>query len=184
MLKKNETISISKFLSLVLRHKPEIIGLQLNENGWADVAALIDKMNAHNFKITPAILNEVVATNNKQRFAFNEDKTKIRASQGHSIQVNLHLQQMNPPQYLYHGTGEKAVASILKSGLQKRARQHVHLSVDIPTAIAVGKRHGNPRVFIIAAQQMQQDGYTFYLSENKVWLTDNVPATYLKLLKE
>jgi putative RNA 2'-phosphotransferase len=184
MLNEKETISISKFLSLVLRHKPETIGLKLNENGWADVEELIDKMNTRNFKITKAILNEVVVSNNKQRFAFNENKSKIRASQGHSIQVDLGLKERVPQQYLYHGTGEKALASILQSGLQKRSRQHVHLSIDIPTAIAVGKRHGYPKVFIVAAQQMQQDGYTFYLSENNVWLTDSVPVQYIKLLDE
>ncbi|TKK64307.1 RNA 2'-phosphotransferase [Ilyomonas limi] len=121
---------------------------------------------------------------NKQRFAFNEDKSKIRASQGHSIHVDLQLKEKVPPQYLYHGTGKKAVASILQSGLQKRTRQHVHLSIDIPTAFSIGKRHGMPKVFIVAAQQMQQDGFTFYLSENNVWLTANVPVQYIKLLDE
>src|SRR4051794_22139330 len=182
MLSEKEITKIGKFLSLVLRHKPEAIELHLNENGWADVEELINKMNKHNLRITRDILNNVVATNNKQRFAFNDDKTKIRSNQGHSIQVDLHLKEENPPTYLYHGTGEKAVAYILKTGLQKRARHHVHLSGDIPTAIAVGKRHGKPKVFIVSALQMQQDGYIFYLSENKVWLTDHVPVQYLKLL--
>ena len=184
MLSEKETTRISKFLSLVLRHEPEAIELHLNENGWADVKELIEKMNEHHFGITRKILNDVVATNNKQRFAFNDDKSKIRANQGHSIQVDLHLKQENPPVYLYHGTAEKAVASILKTGIQKRARHHVHLSVDIPTAIAVGKRHGKPKAFIISAQQMQKDGYTFYVSQNNVWLTDHVPVKYLKLLDE
>jgi putative RNA 2'-phosphotransferase len=182
MINEKDTTRISKFLSLVLRHKPEAIGLTLNENGWADVKELIDKMNGHNYKITRDILNSVVATNNKQRFSFNGDKTKIRANQGHSIQVELDLKEMTPPEYLYHGTGEKEVPSILKTGLQKRARHHVHLSGDISTAIAVGKRHGKPRVFSVAAQQMNNNGYKFYLSENNVWLTEYVPVQYLKLI--
>jgi putative RNA 2'-phosphotransferase len=181
MIGEKETTRISKFLSLVLRHKPEAIGLTLDENGWADVEELIDKMNGHNYKITRDILNCVVATNNKQRFSFYNDNTKIRANQGHSIQVELNLKEMMPPEYLYHGTGEKAVPSILRTGLQKRARQHVHLSEDILTAIIVGKRHGKPWVFSIAAKQMKDDGYKFYLSENNVWLTDHVPIQYLKL---
>ena len=184
MIDEKETTRISKFLSLVLRHKPEVIGLALDENGWVDVEELIDKMHGHNYKITRDILNSVVATNNKQRFSFNVDKTKIRANQGHSIQVELDLKEMTPPEYLYHGTGEKFVPSILKTGLQKRARHHVHLSGDIPTAIAVGSRHGKPKVFTVAAQQMQQDGYKFYLSENNIWLTDHVPVQYLKLIPD
>ena len=183
MASEKDTTSISKFLSLVLRHKPEVIGLALDENGWANVKELIDKMNRHNFKITRDILESVVTTNNKQRFSFNDDKTKIRANQGHSIQVALLLNEVNPPEYLYHGTGAKAVSSILKSGIEKRLRQYVHLSTDIETAIAVGKRHGKPKVFIVASQQMQQDGFAFYLSENNVWLTNHVPVHYLKLIE-
>jgi putative RNA 2'-phosphotransferase len=184
MISEKETTRISKFLSLVLRHKPEAIGLTLDENGWADVGELIDKMNGHNYKITRDILNSVVVTNNKQRFSFNGDKTKIRANQGHSIQVELDLKEMTPPEYLYHGTGEKAVTSILKTGLQKRARHHVHLSGDIATAITVGSRHGKPKVFTVAALQMLRDGYKFYLSENNVWLTDQVPVQYLNLIPD
>lgn len=183
MINEKENIKISKFLSLVLRHKPETIGLTLDENGWAKVEELIDKMNRYNFKITRDIINNVVATNNKQRFSFNKDNTKIRANQGHSIQVELDLKEIIPPEYLYHGTGEKAVTSILNTGLQKRVRHHVHLSGDIPTAINVGSRHGKPKVFIVAAQQMKEDGYKFYISENNVWLTDNVPVQYLKLIE-
>jgi putative RNA 2'-phosphotransferase len=183
MISEKETTRISKFLSLVLRHKPEAIGLALDENGWVDVTELIDKMNRHNFKITRDILNSVVANNNKQRFSFSDNKTKLRANQGHSIRVELQLKEANPPEYLYHGTVEKAVPSILKTGLEKRLRQHVHLSTEIDTAKAVGKRHGKPKVFIVAAQQMQQDGFVFYLSENNVWLTNHVPVQYLKLIQ-
>lgn len=182
MLSEKEVTKISKFLSLVLRHKPETIGLYLDENGWADVEELLSKMNQHRFNINNATLNEIVVSNNKQRFAINADKTKIRANQGHSIRVELGLEEATPPQYLYHGTGEKSVASILQTGIQKGVRQHVHLSADIATAIAVGKRHGKPKVFIIDAQKMHQEGFKFYQSENKIWLTDHVPLSYLKLL--
>lgn len=183
MLDEKDIARISRFLSLVLRHKPETIGLYINEHGWADVEELMSKMNTHNLKITRDTLNKVVAINNKQRFSFNDDNTKIRANQGHSIAVELHLKEAIPPLYLYHGTGEKAVASILKTGLQKKDRHHVHLSLDIQTAISVGKRHGKPKVLSVAARQMQRDGYKFYLSENNVWLAEFVPIQYLKLLE-
>lgn len=182
MMSEKEITRISKFLSLVLRHRPEATGLALDENGWANMEELIEKMNSHKLSITRDMLDTVVVTNNKQRFAFNEHKTKIRANQGHSIQAELGLKEMIPPTYLYHGTSEKAVPSILKTGIQKRGRHHVHLSQDIPTAITVGRRHGEPAVLCIAAQQMHQDGYLFYLSENNVWLTDFVPIQYLKLV--
>ena len=182
-MSEKEVTRISKFLSLILRHRPETIGLALDENGWANVEELIEKMNSHKLSVTRDMLDTVVSTNNKQRFAFNEHKTMIRANQGHSIRVELDLKEMVPPTYLYHGTSEKAVPSIMKTGLQKRERHHVHLSQDIPTAIAVGRRHGKPIVFCIAAQQMHQDGYIFYLSENNVWLTDFVPVQYLKLVE-
>ena len=183
MLNEKETTRISKFLSLVLRHQPQTIGLQLDENGWAAVAELLLKMAEHKMPLLVEDLQHVVATNAKKRFAFNEDGTKIRASQGHSIEVELELQPQVPPATLYHGTSEKSVASILSVGLNKRSRNHVHLSTDTATAIAVGKRHGKPIIFEVATAQMQADGYVFYLSENKVWLTDNVPAKYLKVLE-
>lgn len=182
MLSEKETKRISKFLSLVLRHKPEAIGLILDENGWAGTNELIQKMNENGFKISEDILAHVVETNNKQRFAFNSDRTSIRANQGHSIQVDVELKEQVPPEYLYHGTAEKNVSSILNSGLEKRARQHVHLSKDIETAVKVGQRHGKPKVFRVATNKMATDGFKFYLSENMVWLTDNVPPKYLELI--
>jgi len=170
---------ISKFISLVLRHQPEKIDLLLDENGWADAQELISKMNKNGIEIDELLLEQLVADNDKQRFAFNEDHTKIRASQGHSISINLLLPPAIPPAVLYHGTAIKNLESILKNGLQKQNRQHVHLSATMNTATAVGSRHGKPVVLVVNTLAMQQDGYLFYLSENKVWLTEHVPPQYL-----
>jgi putative RNA 2'-phosphotransferase len=182
MINEKENTRISKFLSMVLRHKPETIGLSPDKNGWVDATSLIEKMNEHGFNVTAEIIEHIVATNNKKRFMLDETKTMIRASQGHSIEIDLGLQEKEPPEYLYHGTGEKSVGSILANGLERRNRQHVHLSSDIQTATVVGKRHGNPKVFIIAAKTMKAEGFSFYLSDNNVWLVDKVPASYLTLL--
>ncbi|MFM2307588.1 MAG: hypothetical protein RLZZ367_2257 [Bacteroidota bacterium] len=168
-----------KFISLVLRHKPEEIGLQLDANGWADVNELIEKLNAKGAGIDFEILNEIVATNNKKRFAFNDDKTRIRASQGHSIEVDVELQHATPPDVLYHGTAEKNLASIMAGGLNKQQRLHVHLSAQYDTAINVGSRHGKPVVLQIDAAAMSRDGIVFYLSQNNVWLVDEVPVMYI-----
>ena len=181
MINEKENKKISKFLSYVLRHKPESIDLKLDGNGWAETNDLLEKMKANTFEVTAEMLEHIVATNNKQRFSFNENKTKIRASQGHSINVELNLKAATPPQYLYHGTGEKFVFSILANGLQKRERQQVHLSQYRETAIEVGQRHGKPRVFIVEATHMCSEGFLFYLSDNNIWLTDHVPAKYLSL---
>ncbi len=178
---EKETTKISKFLSLVLRHQPEIIGLALDENGWADTSELLNKMSGNNHSITMPILDHVVATNIKKRFAFNEDKTKIRANQGHSIDIDLGLDEKQPPEYLYHGTAAKSVGAIMNTGLEKQLRQHVHLSTDYDTAMMVGKRHGNPQVLVVESGAMHRDDYKFYLSDNGVWLTDHVPTKYLKL---
>jgi putative RNA 2'-phosphotransferase len=182
MINEQQNIKISKFISLVLRHKPETIGLVLDDNGWANTSELIEKLNNNGFEITSDLLNHIVLTNNKKRFSFNDTKTKIRANQGHSIAIELNLKEAEPPLHLFHGTGEKNVASILATGLDKRERQHVHLSSDKETALIVGKRHGNPSVFIIVARQMRAEGYSFYLSDNDVWLIENVPSKYLELL--
>ncbi|QJD98072.1 RNA 2'-phosphotransferase [Mucilaginibacter robiniae] len=179
MLSDKETTRISKFLSLVLRHQPDVIGIELDENGWTDVSTLLQHMNNHGMKISPAILEHVVATNNKKRFAFNETHMQIRASQGHTVNIDLGYTPMQPPNVLYHGTATHHVASIMQDGLEKRSRQHVHLSTDRDTAIKVGQRHGQPEVLIIDAQSMYKDGYTFYISDNGVWLTDYVPRQYI-----
>lgn len=175
----DELIKNGKFLSLILRHKPEVIGISLDEHGWANVFELIAgiKKNRH-FDMN--MLEEIVRTDNKQRFAFNPDHTKIRANQGHSIEVDVELKEQNPPEVLYHGTGTKNVSSILKKGLFPQSRLYVHLSKDIHTAIDVGQRHGKPAVFTIQAGDMSRKGYKFFLSENRVWLTKYVPAVYLK----
>ena len=171
--------NISKFMSLVLRHKPEEISLVIDNEGWARVDELIYKMNQKGIVVNFQTIDEVVQTNDKKRFAFNEDKTLIRASQGHSIEIKLNLPAVTPPDILYHGTAEKYLDSILRTGLHKQSRQHVHLSATVETAKAVGSRHGKPVILIVNANAMNMDGLKFYLSENNVWLTDAVPVEYL-----
>ncbi|HEX8016187.1 MAG TPA: RNA 2'-phosphotransferase [Flavobacterium sp.] len=174
--------SVSKFLSLVLRHSPETIGLKLDENGWADVEELILKCNNRGSQnqMTAELLDYVVENNDKKRFTFNEDKTKIRASQGHSISVELNLAETEPSEYLYHGTVGKFMESIRKEGLKKMSRQHVHLSKDKETAIKVGSRRGIAQILTVKTGEMHRDGFKFYLSENNVWLTDEVPVKYIQ----
>lgn len=172
-----EYTKISKFLSFVLRHNPQSIGLELDENGWADVASLIAKSNK--LTLTNELIRQVVKTNDKQRFALSEDGLKIRASQGHSIAVDLALEAVQPPDILYHGTASRFLASIMKQGLTRQNRQHVHLSADRETALKVGSRHGIPVILVIDAARLYQQGQAFYLSDNKVWLTEKVPVTAL-----
>lgn len=179
MISEKENTRLSKFLSLVLRHKPQEIGIELDEQGWADVTQLIEKMNKNGTKIDEKIIAFVVQSNAKQRFAFNTDGTKIRANQGHSIAVDHGYDAITPPPILYHGTAERNEKSILEKGLDKRQRHHVHLSQQIETAIEVGKRYGNPIVFEVNTQQMHLDGHLFYRADNGVWLTDHVPPNYL-----
>ena len=172
-------IKPSTFLSLILRHKPETIGLTLDEQGWAEVDTLINLLQQQGAKINLSILEEIVANNDKKRFSFNEDKSKIRANQGHSIAVDLALEPKQPPEYLFHGTATRCIESIATQGLRKRQRHHVHLSSDELTAIKVGQRHGKPVVLKIHAQEMYDAGFNFFLSDNQVWLTDNVPVPYI-----
>lgn len=173
---------LSKFLSLILRHKPEEIGISLDENGWADVLELLSGINNTGRKINIDLLEEIVKSDNKGRYSFNEDKTKIRANQGHSIKVDVELKEIIPPDILYHGTAERFITNILdkKQGLKPMSRLYVHLSKDYDTAIKVGIRHGNPVVLKINAKQMKEDGYLFYLSENGVYMTKSVPYKYLE----
>jgi putative RNA 2'-phosphotransferase len=180
-MNEKETTRISKFLSLMLRHQPELIGITLDEQGWVNVDELLQQTEKHGKIITMDMLNYVVVTNTKKRFAFSDDKQQIRASQGHSVEVELGYEPQVPPRVLYHGTGSQSVTSILKTGLQKRHRQHVHLSADVDTAIKVGSRHGKPIVLSILAYEMNKEGYVFYLSANGVWLTDEVPAGFLSI---
>ena len=169
----------SKYISLILRHKPETIGISLDEHGWANVKDLIEGINKTH-KLDMEMLEEIVETDDKQRYSFNEDKTKIRANQGHSIDVDVELEEAVPPEMLWHGTGIKYVNSINTEGLIPKSRLYVHLSVDPNTAIEVGKRHGTPAIYCVDAEKMYADGYKFYKSKNGVWLTKHVPAEYFK----
>ena len=172
----------SKFLSLVLRHKPDTIGISLDEHGWANVSELIESIS----KTRPfdmEMLEKIVQTDNKQRYSFNEDKTLIRANQGHSIPVDVELERVTPPDILWHGTAEKYVHSIEQEGLLPKSRLYVHLSADMATARIVGARHGKVVIFQINAKQMYEAGYEFFRSVNGVWLTKKVPLNYLNKLK-
>ena len=175
-----EEIRISKFLSLVLRHKPETIGLHLDDNGWAYTQELMEKLNSNDFEISIEDLKQLVTNNDKKRFQFSEDYSKIRASQGHSLKVDLGLEEKIPPRLLYHGTAEKNLDSIRKQGLVKGQRHHVHLSADKETAQKVGMRYGKPLVLKVRSEEMSKAGVRFYQSENGVWLTDTVPPDYLE----
>ncbi len=168
-------------MSLILRHQPEAIGIELDEHGWANVEELIEGINkTHDFDMDT--LEEIVRTDNKQRYSFNEDKTLIRANQGHSIPVDVELERVAPPEYLYHGTGEKYREAIDSEGLKPKSRLYVHLSGDIDTAVNVGKRHGRPVVYRVSSGKMEEDGYEFFRSVNGVWLTKRVPAEYLEVI--
>ncbi len=170
---------ISKYIALILRHKPETIGISLDEHGWANVDELISEIaKDHTFDM--GMLEEIVATDNKQRYSFNEDKTLIRANQGHSIPVDVELEKANPSEVLYHGSAVKFEQSIDQQGLIPKSRLYVHLSKDYDTAVNVGKRHGKPVIYEVLSGKMAQDGYEFFLSANGVWLTKAVPVEYLK----
>ena len=170
---------VSKFISLLLRHKPEEGNLTLDEHGWCDVDDLIRVLNERYHNIDMSVLEEIVKTDEKGRYSFNEDKTLIRANQGHSINVDVELKETKPPKILYHGTGEKSVANIKREGLKPMSRLYVHLSKDIDTANKVGSRHGVAHILVIDTERMFNDGYKFYLSENNVWLTKEVPTLYI-----
>ncbi len=177
-MNKNNATKHSKFLSLVLRHKPETIGIELDEHGWVDIDILILKINDFGKKLTKEELYFIVENNPKKRFAINETNHKIRANQGHSININLGFDPIQPPEILYHGTAQRFLERIFENGLEKRNRHHVHLSADKATAMSVGQRHGKPIILKIKALEMFQDGFQFFLSENGVWLTDKVPCKY------
>ena len=170
---------LSKFISLILRHKPEEIGITLDDFGWAKVEDLINGINKSGRNIDMDILEEIVRTDNKQRYSFNEDKTKIRTNQGHSIPVNVELKELEPPATLYHGTATKSIEGIRQQGIKSMSRLYVHLSKDFETAKQVGSRHGECVVLVINAKRMREDGIKFYLSENGVWLTEYVDPKYI-----
>lgn len=171
---------LSVFISLVLRHKPDAAGIVLDEHGWANVEELIDGINHTGRKIDITILEEIVRTDNKQRYSFNEDKTLIRANQGHSVPVDVDLKEKEPPEFLYHGTADRFLKDIMAEGLKPMSRLYVHLSKDIETANKVGKRHGSPVILRVQSGKMKQDGIKFYIPENGVWLTKKVDVKYLE----
>jgi putative RNA 2'-phosphotransferase len=176
---QSRLVRVSKFLSRVLRHQPERIGIELDRAGWVAVSDLLAACRAHNFPVTREELEAAVRQNDKQRFALSEDGARIRASQGHSVGVELGYTPLAPPPLLYHGTATRSLASIREGGLVKGRRHHVHLSADAATAAKVGARHGRPHVIEVESGRMHADGYEFYVSDNGVWLTEHVPAKYL-----
>ena len=175
-----EIIRTSKFLSLILRHEPERVGLELDNAGWVGVTELLQAVNRNGVSLTLAQLKHVVATNDKKRFEFSADGQRIRASQGHSVEVDLEYESQVPPELLYHGTPERFVESIRATGLNKGQRHHVHLSPDAQTAAKVGQRRGRPVVLTIRSGEMHRQGHVFYRSANGVWLVDHVPVQFIK----
>lgn len=177
--KDSQLEKTSRYISFLLRHRPEAAGLTLDEHGWANTTELIECVSKTRH-ITMTLLEQIVSTDEKQRYAFNADKSLIRANQGHSIPVDVELIPFAPPKKLWHGTAKKYVDSIDENGLLSQTRLYVHLSADYQTAVTVGRRHGEPVVYTIDSAQMYADGYIFYKSVNGVWLTKNVPAIYLQ----
>lgn len=171
-------IRLGRLLSLVLRHDPSAAGIQLDGHGWADVNELLAGVKRTGRSIDRDTLERIVRENNKQRYSFNGDHTKIRANQGHSVRVDVELKETEPPRYLYHGTASRSLSAIHREGIQKMSRQYVHLSEDFETAMAVGSRHGSPVVITIDAAAMARDGIVFYRSENGVWLCEQVAPNY------
>ena len=177
----NRQKQISKLLSLILRHHPESIDLSLDEEGWANVDELLSKLPLKFVFMSFEELAFLVENNDKKRFSFSADTSKIRANQGHSLDVNLQLAPQKPPAVLFHGTVQRFIEAISTEGLSKMSRQYVHLSKDEETAIKVAQRRGKPIVLKVNAEQMYQDGYYFYCSDNGVWLTESVPANYIEI---
>jgi len=174
--------SLSKFISLILRHRPEVIEIQVDEHGWADVEELINGINKTGRTINMELLEDIVLKDEKQRYSFNEDKRLIRANQGHSIPVDVELKEQIPPEILYHGTAERFLESIMHDGIRSMSRLYVHLSKDERTAHMVGKRHGKPVILKVESGKMYHDGIKFYLSANGVWLTKFVDRQYIDRL--
>jgi len=179
-MNEKERRNKSKYLSLVLRHKPDTVGITLDEAGWVRVDELMSALARHGKPMSRTTLEEVVATNDKQRFSFSEDGTRIRANQGHSVEIELGYQAALPPEILYHGTPQQFVEPIAREGLNKMSRHHVHLHLDVGTSTAVGRRRGKPVLLRIRALAMHQAGHQFFVTPNDVWLTDHVPAEYIE----
>lgn len=180
--KDDKLVKISRYISMILRHKPYMAGVVLDEHGWADVGQLLDGVSKKYF-LTMEMLEKIVETDEKQRYSFNDDKTLIRANQGHSVKVDVEPEKKMPPLKLWHGTAEKYTHSIEENGIISKGRLYVHLSDNYDTAVSVGSRHGSPVVYEIDAKKMHDDGYVFYLSVNKVWLTKYIPVPYIHRVK-
>ena len=175
----NKDKNFSKFLSYVLRHHPDSIGIKLDGQGWTEISTLMRQAAKHGKRFKLEDLHETVRSSDKQRFAISEDGLRIRANQGHSVKIDLALPVTVPPDVLYHGTASRFIASIMKEGLRPGSRHHVHLSTTLATARTVGARHGAPVILQVMTAQMQADGFQFFVSANGVWLCDTVPAKYL-----
>ena len=174
-------IRMSKFLSLVLRHRPQRVGLSLQPGGWIAVDELLTALERADRPVTRSDLEIVVATCDKQRFAFSPCGERIRASQGHSVDVELGYEATTPPATLFHGTTESRLANIRREGLRRMKRHHVHLSESTETAQRVGGRRGQAIVLTVHAGEMHDAGHEFFVSENRVWLTERVPPEYLEI---
>ena len=172
---------ISKSISYVLRHRPDSVGLTLDESGWVDVEELLSAFARNGKKLTRDVLDEVVTRNDKQRFEFSADRARIRARQGHSVPIDLGYERAVPPEVLYHGTATRSLDSIKAEGLVKGRRHHVHLSTNQQTMLQVAMRHGKPVLLAIDAARMHADGHEFFVTGNQVWLTDHVPPQYLTI---
>jgi putative RNA 2'-phosphotransferase len=172
-------INVSKYMALILRHKPYVAGVTLDENGWTDIYDLMEKINNSGRDIDCKLLNDIVATDGKGRYLFNDDKTKIRANQGHSINVDVQFKEATPPNILYHGTAERFLESIKAKGILSMNRCYVQLSQDVDTAFNVGSRHGKAIVLVVDTAKMVEDGYKFWLSENNVWQSNTIPWKYV-----
>lgn len=184
MKTNNTVVSTSKFLSLILRHEPHLVGIHLSEGGWVRVDELLARCAQASKPISLELLKEVVETSDKRRFALSEDGLFIRANQGHSVEIELGLSPTTPPHKLYHGTASRFLDAIWAQGLQRQARHHVHLTAKLDVAISVGKRHGQPVILEVESFQMHLDGQKFYQSDNGVWLVDAVGVQYIRLLPQ
>lgn len=180
MMDDIERKNIGKFISLILRHEPKKIDLDLDRNGWADVEELIRKSSIHKIYFTKKELELIVESNDKKRYSFNNDKTKIRANQGHLIPIDMEFEPVEPPEFLFHGTAERFLSSIREQGITKMSRQHIHLSSTKETANKVGARHGKSVVLTIHSGKMYKEGIIFHKSVNGVWLTDYVHPVYIE----
>jgi putative RNA 2'-phosphotransferase len=176
---EKDLVSTSKFLSLVLRHQPETVGVTLDPAGWIGVDELLAACARHGRRISRELLEQIVATSDKKRFAFSEDGTRIRANQGHSVDVELGHAPATPPELLYHGTPERSVDAIRHEGLRKMQRHHVHLSENVKQTLVVGARRGRPVLLTVRAGDMHRAGHVFYRTPNDVWLVDAVPPEFI-----